>query len=469
MPNASVSLTDRHPHVLKEISTYIYQTIVTIQDRQPELLLEKYRNISWRSDRTQSNLIAKLSEVLSQTQDSNTLIEQVQKFLKVLLFPEAFHSKIFLELVEKIRQGNFIQLDLDDSVSAKLVEPSISFISASITSPPQKAIAVLLLDAENLQISAETEKFLTTVCNYPIQIKIAFANWCSMGKLDIELHERSYDLIHVPVGKDNADGKMITFGSTIHERFPNTKEVFVCSSDKVMTNLCNILQQNGLTVYRVSKNGDNIVILNSNNGHQVVYSPKFHSKISSLEKFINTLKELIKEEQKKSGLYWVKFNAICQSFQNKYKISISEVVSTHVSGKKAKDIFIEYPNDFCVHHLFDEKELYITLFEITKQSNTDVNNFLVPRNSNEQFPSSINSISDLEKALILLLKTLISQSKECYIAHGVLAAEFCKQYGEGITKTLNRLQIAGTFTKFLESSNTFQVDKSEKNYRVSLL
>jgi hypothetical protein len=33
-------------------------------------------------------------------------------------------------------------------------------------------IAVLLLDAENLQLNNNTEKFLATICKCPIQVKI---------------------------------------------------------------------------------------------------------------------------------------------------------------------------------------------------------------------------------------------------------------------------------------------------------
>lgn len=53
-----------------------------------------------------------------------------------------------------------------------------------------KAIAILLLDAENLQLDVQTEKFLSGICHYPIQIKIAFANWRSLGKLDVDFHSR---------------------------------------------------------------------------------------------------------------------------------------------------------------------------------------------------------------------------------------------------------------------------------------
>jgi hypothetical protein len=135
-------------------------------------------------------------------------------------------------------------------------------------------ITFLLLDAENLQISTHTEKYLANVCNCPLQVKIAFANWSNRGKLDIELHERGYDLIHVRAGRDNADGKMIAFGSYIHELYPHAKEVLVCSSDKVMTNLCNKLQQHGLIVYQVSQHSENINLFKNSTGETTIYSTK---------------------------------------------------------------------------------------------------------------------------------------------------------------------------------------------------
>jgi hypothetical protein len=468
MPETFLS-TGCDSSLLQEISACLCQTIITIQEQQPELLVEKYRNVAWRSDRTQSSLKAKITEVFAKYQDEDTRFEQLQKFLKSLLIPQAFHSNILINSLEKLCQIIFLKLELKNSEHKQNIAPFPPLISVSTSSPQEKPIAVLLLDAENLQISAETENFLTTVCTYPIQIKIAFANWCSRGRLDVELHERNYDLIHVPVGKDNADGKMITFGSAIHERFPNTKEVFVCSSDKVMTNLCNLLQQKGLTVYQVSKHGDNITILNRKSGKNLVYSPQFHVKISSIEKFLDTLKELIKQEQKRTSSYWVDYAMVCRRFQEKYKISINQVVSTHFSGKKAKDIFIDYPQVFSIHQISNKPELYITLFELPQEQKQDCEKsgdaILVQNKSS----SSINSIDELEQALRVILKTLINQSQDGYVIQGILGGELHKRYGEGINKMLKRLQFDGNFTQFLEFSKSVKLDKTEKNYRITLV
>ncbi|KYC37776.1 hypothetical protein WA1_04475 [Scytonema hofmannii PCC 7110] len=95
MPETFLS-TGCDSSLLQEISACLCQTIITIQEQQPELLVEKYRNVAWRSDRTQSSLKAKITEVFAKYQDEDTRFEQLQNFLKSLLIPQAFHSKILI-------------------------------------------------------------------------------------------------------------------------------------------------------------------------------------------------------------------------------------------------------------------------------------------------------------------------------------------------------------------------------------
>jgi hypothetical protein len=229
-------LTTYDTALLNKIASQVCQVIITIHREQPELLLEKYRKVQWQNYSNQSALIAKFTQLLSnQSWDE---LKKLQLSLKALLLPAALDLPILPELVANIRQQNPL-----------ISEFNASLIPNTITSLLPVGIAGLLLDTENLQISTHTEKFLANVCNCPLQVKIAFANWSNWGKLDIELHERIYDLIHVPAGRDNADGKMIAFGSSVHELYPHGKEVLVCSSDKVMTNSCNNLQQDGLIIY----------------------------------------------------------------------------------------------------------------------------------------------------------------------------------------------------------------------------
>ena len=275
----TVTLTKYPAPLLNKIGSYVCQAVIYIQQQQPELLLDKYRNISWRDNSNQSRLKTRIIEKISNAEDWESLVKRVEVFIKALLISNSTNTPVLIKLQEKIRQLDPNISDNDSShqqnlnstnqeSNIKTVDASASdrqsniqttlndsenkqYISSKKTNqeslPPQAelkpnknhqdinslenqqqtGITVLLLDAENIQISLETEQFLTTVCNYPIQIKIAFANWQSMGKKDIEFHNRGYDLIHVPGGKDNAEGKTIAFGSTIYEYYPKVKEVLV--------------------------------------------------------------------------------------------------------------------------------------------------------------------------------------------------------------------------------------------------
>ncbi|RUT05716.1 hypothetical protein DSM106972_037230 [Dulcicalothrix desertica PCC 7102] len=427
----STVLTADNSTLHSQIGSKVCQAIIAIQVQQPELLLDKYRDIPWQSSRHQSGLVNKLTEILGQTQDEKLTQQLLQKFLRALLSPESFSSPILINLFKEVSQLGSSKPDGNGASTSKISEsesetnlnvPSGSSGSTVNDEPikstpetenptnnaPQAAIvdqetqenvdttkdtsesntsesntsettnntpgaiddntnnaaytqggvAVLLLDAENLQFNSETEKFLSSVCNYPIQVKVAFANWCRKGKLDAELHARNYDLIHVPSGRDNADGKMITFGSSINQRFPNAKEVFVCSSDNVMTNLCNHMMQNGLNVFRVVKQGSNLTVLDIQSGKTHV-----HTVLPTMEQFVSQIKDIIREEESRTGNQWMKLSKMSKIFHNKYHIGVNQVVSHHFQGKTAKDIFLEHA-EFAVHHLPEDLETFITLFKL---------------------------------------------------------------------------------------------------------
>lgn len=463
MPKDKRLLTTYDSEVLNQIGSYVCQAIIAIQQQQPELLVNKYRNVQWQSSPNQSALTAKFTEALSQTQDWDGLVQRLQVYLKALLIPQAFNSPIVRELIEKIQQLNPVKSELNSSKYNINIQPNTSAIFLQ-----QIGITVLLLDAENLQINADTEKFLTTVCTCPIQVKIAFANWSNRGKLDVELHERGYDLIHVPIGRDNADGKMIAFGSSIHERYPNAQEVLVCSSDKVMTNLCNHLQQHGLTVYQVSQQGENLRLFNSYTGKTTTHSLKVLPELPSIEQLIQLLKALIKLEQKSTGNQWVQLSKISQVLNTKYKITITQVVSTYFPGKKARDIFTNYPSEFVVHQDPEKSELYVTLFEINQHQELNGKEEAKSSKVESEVLLSINSKADLEQALQNLINKLTIKSSKNSVDIGTLNSKFQQQYGKAITNQMKDLQITGKFLKFLQSCSSLELKQTAKGWEVAI-
>lgn len=326
----------------------------------------------------------------------------------------------------------------------------------------------MLLDAENLQLDAKTEKFLAAICTYPIQIKIAFANWSKMGRQDIEFHGRGYELIHVPAGKDSADVKMATVGSSIFVHYPTAKEVLVCSSDRVLSHLCTTLQTHGLTVYLVRKRGEIITVFNNRTNQTHTHSLKFVAEVPPIEQVISQIKGLIKLEQECTNNQWIKLSKISTLFQEKFKLTLTQVVSAHFSGKRARDIFIENPQDFVVHQLSENSEIYISLFAFLPQEESAVNDSMPIASAKTQSISQINSQAELEQVLMKMIDTVTAQSPGTYLPINVLGTQFQRQYGQPVTTVIKKLQLKCNFIKFLQSSRVFELKQTDKGWGVVL-
>ncbi len=446
---------------IDSISRCICEAIVAIKSSYPQWLKDKYSHYQWESERVRAKFTAKLKSKLEQATDRDILVTEIMKVLHLFLAPSFFVSPQFAQLLAHIRHYSYPML----------------------THPPVEghhgrngAIAILLLDAENLQIDVATEKFLASICSYPIQIKVAFANWRSLGKKDLEFHGRGYELIHVPPGKDSADVKMATVGSSIFVHYPTAKEVFVCSSDGVMTHLCTTLQTHGLTVYLVKKQKEQITVLNTQTGNTINHSTQPQPSIPTPEEFIGQLQAIILQEQKATGNYWLKLERISQLFQQQYHITISKVVGQHLPGKKESDMLSNYPDKLVIHEPTAESGIYVTVFNEGKEGQSAQN---TPRSKGgqggssitdySQLPARIGTEADLETALTLIVHSLTAKSNETEIPISNVASQFIQQYGISITETIERLQLSGKFRELLESYTNFQLTQIKGIYHVALV
>jgi hypothetical protein len=473
--NASVTPANDSA-VIDRITRCVYEAILEIQQHQPELLTDKYRTVSWKDDRNRSAFLSKLKQGLSQTRDEG-LILKLKKFLQFLLIAQYFDSPRFSHLIEQIRSLSAQPAETNNSNGRGTLQPTGVSVSQMVAAPaePSQGIAILLLDAENLQLDTNTEKFLAEVCTYPIQIKIAFANWRHMGKQDIEFHGRGYELIHVPAGKDSADVKMATVGSSIFIHYPTAKEVLVCSSDGVLSHLVTTLRTHGLTVYLVRKQGDQITVLNSKTSQTQIHPLKPLPQIPSAEEFINQIKELVQIEQVRTESHWVRLSRISSLFQSQYKLSIPQVVGSHFPGKKFRDVFLENPNKFVIHQLLDNPELYVSLFELESRKtisnkntsqNPDVTTATETPETSTQ--AKISSQADLEQFLVKIIQSSTSQAPGSYIPINFLGTQFQRQYGQSVSTVIRQLQLKGNFLNFLQSSSVFQLKQTNQIWKVAV-
>ncbi|MCL1463768.1 NYN domain-containing protein [Argonema galeatum] len=480
MPERSNLPNVNESAIIDKISTCVYQAFLDLHQHQPEWLNEKYKKVNWRDAKSQSIFLGRLKEEIDNATDQKVLLLKVRKFLQILLVRSFFEATEFKSLMVKLRQitqqeivSPSEEISIDKKPTAKSAIPEILTSAEPVAESvaQSNSIAILLLDAENLQLDLETEKFLAGICKYPIQIKVAFANWRSMGKQDLEFHGRSYELIHVPPGKDSADFKMATVGSSIFVHYPTAKEVLVCSSDNGLTHLYNTLQTHGLTVYRVRKQGDFITVLNSKTSEIKKHSLKPLPAIPSLTQSIAQLKDLIKDEQQRTGLQWIKLSKVANLFQTKYNLTISQVVLTHLPGKKSRDIFNEYPTDFVVHQPSSQSPPYVSLFD-TPQANKAESKGEEQQEQGEPINNispTITSSADLEKVLLMLVNELTVNSPEISVYLEVIGTEFSKKYGYSINAIIkDNLKLNGNLLKFLQYSTSFKVEQKKGKWQVAI-
>ena len=200
---------------------------------------------------------------------------------------------------------------------------------ADKSSECDRGLAILLLDAENLKLDVNAEKFLASLYGYPLQVKIAFANWKkpTTGKLDAELYDRGYELIHVPGGANSADGKMIAFGAAILYRYRDVKQVFVCSSDGLLNHLCNQLQNQGLTVFRVRRQNAVLSVENLLTGDTNHYSCKREQEVPSFEELANQIGEFLKAEHKSIDERIARFSSVAELFQDRRTVAFNSTTT----------------------------------------------------------------------------------------------------------------------------------------------
>jgi hypothetical protein len=469
MPDRNSLLATQESVAVSAISRYIAHTLVTIQSEHPEWIAEKYRKTQWAKPDFQSILIGKLTKRLKVAIDTDSRLRCVKKYLEILLIPEFINSPQFSKLFAKIQQ--IAESQNSAAKSNNSVSPTLPTEPAHQTTSVIVGIAILLLDVENLQLNIETEKFLEGISLYPIQIKVAFANWRSMGKKDAEFHERGYQLIHVPPGKDSADLKMATVGASIFVHYPTAKEIFVCSSDRALTHLSNTLQSHGLTVFQVRKQADKIIVLNSRTGQLETHSLTSKPEIPPIEQLVIQLKQLIKTEQQRTSNQWVKISTISALFRETYGLALNQVVAPHLLGTKSRDIFLKYPTEFVVHKPSETSQAYVTIFEVKLSPKPPILNNPEILNNSIAAPSSltaINSFEDLEKALVKIVRDLTGNSPENYVFLSNVGSEFHRQYGQQITQIIKDFNLSRKFPKFLQSCDSLQLKKAEKGWQVSI-
>ncbi|MCL1463767.1 hypothetical protein [Argonema galeatum] len=310
-----------------------------------------------------------------------------------------------------------------------------------LQSQPERGISILLLDAENLnKFDPQVEAFLSKLSAYPMQVKIAFANWKNTSG-DIELYDRGYQLIHVPPGKNSADAQMIAMGAAICRHYPDAKEVFVCSSDWLLNHLCNELRSQGLNIYRVRKQNNNISVENHLTGDVKHYSLSVNLEIPSFEELAKQMESLIKEEHESITQRIANLSTIINLFQERSNISVNVNPSNSALVAEQNPTFTA-----------PLKEEYVQPIQV-----------------NEVAETSINSMEGLEKVLLQMINAMIFESVLDYVSVTDIKARFQNKYKNTADLMIKKIQPNSSLIKFLRAhTKLFTITLVEGEHRVSL-
>lgn len=362
------------------------------------------------ADAQELSLIENLPTEIRQEKNTEARgLTLAQELLQTLLSPEFLESPALDQFIQKIKPQIENQTQQDTGIS------------------------LLLLDAENLKIDIAAEEFLASICNYPLQVKIAFANWKtpSNGKQDTELYERGYQLFHVPGGKDSADAKMIAVGASLLNCYPTVKAIFVCSGDGILTHLCNELQNQGLTVYWVRRKSQTLHIENKTTGEFIFYSLSQAIAIPSLEGVVDKIQDLIKSEQESINSRLSNLNAIANLFQER----------------------CELDSNSNPQNLEDKSTPSSDKADLAAQTNTvEV--------------KEIGSKEDLEKLLGDIIGNMEAKSPKVNLTVSKLGTELQKISGQSPNAIVKKLKLGANFTKFLQSSPQFSLKPSGREFEV---
>jgi hypothetical protein len=380
-----------------------------------------------------------------------------RQFLEALSSPEPIESE---SVTVQPASNKFSEHQLSLLSASPMPSPpelSLSQLN-EVTTPTQSltGLAILLLDAENLRLDINTEKFLADISPYPLRVKIAFANWRNpaIGKLDAELYERGYQLIHVPIGQNSADAQMIAMGVSISRHYPEAKDIFVCSCDWLLTHLCNALQSQGLTVYRVRRKDNILSVENRNTGESRDYSLTRGTEIPSFDEFVNKINELMHAEYESLTERIARLSTVTSLFQERRLLSLK--------GNSPNSSQVEFQKQDLVDPVAAQESTPPPPNPVEVEANMSAPSIPSPT------IKSINSKAELEQTLVEIIASMQANSSTEKVEVSKLSAALKIVCGESANSVIKKLKLGGNFTKFLQSCKTFTVSNSGTKAKVTL-
>jgi len=450
---ATVNDAAANPDPAEAIATQLADALIQLQATHPDWMQARFREQSLAAKR--QKLVQKLLTLLQSSPDANTAIDQVIELLTQLLEPVVSETQFYPQV------RHLIATELSTSIvpmheQSALWQPELHRDLPQPESNAQ-AIAILLLDAENIDLSPDAEAWLEKDCIYPLSLKFAFGNWKKLGNRDVDLHQRGYQLLHVPQGKNHADDKMTMIGSSILVHLPTIKAAIVCSNDNGLENLRHTLRFQGLDVSLLQRHQHTLKLTNCKTKQSTTFQLSTPVKMPSVEQGVQYCQNYLSG----SDAAKVPLTELSAAFSKALGFPISAFVKHHKLAKTPKAFFQKSPK-FKVTADKGNSQCYVSNCTQLGRTSTEK-----PDTDNPQQREF--TVSGLRRLLVGIAKALIQQQEGGEVPIGALAITFRQQYEQPIKAVLKKLELGQSLPKFLQTCNGLRLRQEQNAWMVSLV
>lgn len=396
---------------IKKVVEVIIQALKSQKDKEgwSTLAIQKLNNASRLDSEDIKNNIRKLIE----GENESIILDNSKRLISKLFSDKFLTSSSHSELIA------LIQSNLDNTSRS-------SHLSTGM----------ILLDADQLSLDRDTEIQLEKRANCKILYRIAFANWKNKNN-DRSLHERHYLLIHLPSGRDKADGGMMMFGSSVRHHYPDVNCLFICSNDKIFTSLAMRLTELNLQSYTVNQIGSEVHVKSLDGVESWKIQP-----LVPIAHLLERVKNIIRQKSNA----WILISVIEESYVQEHGHSFKEDLQDRDKYNSLLEFLKHYPKHFVVHIVNEEElDIHVMLFQASdtlKGTNLDAKNISSEENKLD------NTVEIFQQKIVKIIESLIQNSKsERPINLNELASAFFKTYQVPI----NKASMSATNQRFIDA------------------
>lgn len=439
------------------IAEKLCDALIQIQTTHPDWVRAKYRHHSFADNR--SKIRQKFLTLLQSSPTAKTALDQVTNLLTQLLELIVSETQFYQQV------HHLIATELSTAIIP--LHPSTPMANTRASADRQRdvpqpesnaqAIAILLLDAENLDLSQAAEAWLETHCKYPLSLKFAFGNWKTLGKRDAELHNRGYQLLHVPKGKNNADDKMTIIGASVLVHLPTIKEAIVCSNDNGLETLRHTLRFQGLLdVSLLQRHQHTLKLINCKTKQSTSLTLPHPNQMPAVEQGIQYCQTYLTAAAEPK----ISLSHLSLAFSKSLGFPIKDFVKHHKLAKTPKDFFHKSPQ-FKITASKNNQQWYVS--NCAQPSSAATKKSDIAGTQQREF-----TISSLQSVCVGIAKHLSQPSTDGEILIGTLAATFCQQHGQAMTAVLKKLEQKHNVPQFLQTCKGLKVYQKNQQWMVAL-